>query len=368
MPDLIRDIEVFSPVFRVENPPYDSSFVLKNRGNVVVRVVSESGLCGYGMTFAEPIGEYILKGLREEVVGLDPLAYEDIWNAMFTSIRSSGRKGAALLGMSVIDIAVWDLRGKILGQPVYRLLGGTKRKIPCYASVGFLSMPDEECVEKSLEYIADGYNILKIKVGYDGGGNIAKDARRVRRLREAVGDNVDIIVDANGIYDAATAIRFTEAVSDCNICLFEEPTHADDIAGLARVRAATKIPVASGENEYTKYGCRDLVLAEAVDVLQFDITRAGGFTEMMKIAAISQAFNLKLAPHFWPQFSAHILSAVSNGLYLEVFPPEKGAAPGGKIITDQQPVTGGFYELPDAPGLGLNFDLQYLSSFKVSSS
>ena len=364
MPDLIRDIEVFSPIFRVENPPYDSSFVLKNRGNTVVRVITESGLSGYGMTFADPIGEYILKGLREEVVGRDPLAFEDIWDAMFTSIRSAGRKGVALLGMSVIDIAVWDLRGKILKQPVYRLLGGSKRKIPCYASVGFLSMPIEECLEKSAEYIADGYKTLKIKVGYDGGGNIAADARRVRRLREAVGDDVDIIVDANGIYDAATAIRFAEAAADCNICLFEEPVHADDIAGLARVRAATKIPVASGENEYTKYGCRDLVLANAVDVLQFDITRAGGFTEMLKITAISQAFNLKIAPHFWPQFSAHLLSAASNGLFLEVFPPEKGANPGGMIIKNQPPVTGGFYELPETPGLGLDFDLQYLEQFR----
>ena len=365
MHEIIRDIEVYTPIFRVENPVFDSSMVMRYAGSVVVRIITESGFEGFGMTFGEQVGEYIVKTLREEVIGQDPLAFEDIWNSMFASIRSSGRKGAALLGMSAIDIAVWDLRGKILGLPVYRLLGGTKRNIPCYASVGFLSMPEDECVDMSLKCVEDGYKTLKIKIGYDAGNNIRADARRIRAVRKAVGSDIDIIVDANGIYDAATAIRFTEEASDCGICLFEEPTHADDIPGLARVRAATRIPVASGENEYTKYGCRDLVMANAVDVLQFDITRVGGFTEMVKVTAMSQAFNLKIAPHFWPQFSSHILSAAANGLFLEVFPQQQGSRPGGQIVLNQPPVINGYYELPDSPGLGLEYDLEYLAPHKV---
>ena len=369
MLDKIRDVEVYMPIFRARAPVFDSSMVMKYGGSVVVRVITEGGLEGYGMTFGEPVGEYIVKTLREEVIGHDPLAHEDIWNGMNAAIRSAGRKGVALLGMSAIDIAVWDLRGKLLKQPVFRLLGGTKRKIPCYASVGFLSMPEDECVELSKKCVEDGYKTLKIKIGYDGGNNIRADARRVRAVRQAVGDEIDIIVDANGIFDAATAIRFTEEAGDCKICLFEEPTHADDIPGLARVRAATKIPVASGENEYTKYGCRDLVMAGAVDVVQFDITRVGGFTEMIKVAAISQAFNLKLAPHFWPQFSAHIMSAASNGLYLEVFPRTGGdSPPANQIITNQPPVENGYYELPELPGLGLEYNLDYLKAHRAEYS
>jgi L-alanine-DL-glutamate epimerase-like enolase superfamily enzyme len=366
MSDKIKSVEVFQPIFRQTNPPYDSSFVLKLGGQTVVRVVTESGIAGYGMTFSDPVAEYIQKILREEVVGKDALAYEDIWNAMFTQIRSSGRKGAAMLGISAIDIAVWDIRGKILSQPIYRLLGGANRKIPAYASVGFLSMPDDEVADKAVEYTKDGYRTLKIKVGYDSGRNIRADHRRVEKVRRAVGDETEIIIDANGIYDAAAAIRLAAMLEPLNISLFEEPTHADDIAGLARVRSMTRIPIASGENEYTKYGCRDLLLAQAIDVLQFDITRAGGFTEMTKAAALTQAFNVKLAPHFWPQFSAHLLSAAPNGLYLEVFPTPKGAAPGGKIIKNQPPIIDGFYELPDTPGLGLEFDDLYLSEFKAA--
>jgi L-alanine-DL-glutamate epimerase-like enolase superfamily enzyme len=135
--------------------------------------------------------------------------------------------------------------------------------------------------------------------------------------------------------------------------------------GLRWVREASRLPIASGENEYTKYGCRDLLLAQAVDVLQFDITRVGGFTEMLKVSAMTQAWNLKLAPHFWPQFSAHLMSPAPHGLYLEVFPTPKGAPAGGKIITDQPPIVDGYYVIPEKPGLGLTFDTEYLAPFKA---
>ncbi|MCL2408851.1 MAG: mandelate racemase/muconate lactonizing enzyme family protein [Oscillospiraceae bacterium] len=366
MSNKIKAVEVFSPIFRAEDPPFDSSFILKYSGNVVVRVIAEDGTDGFGVTFGEPVAEYIKMNLIEEVVGKDPLANEDIWNDMFRAIRSSGRKGAALLGISAIDIAIWDLRGKILGQPIYKLLGGTKRKIPAYASVGFLSMPDDEVVERSLIHIADGYKTLKVKVGYDNGENIKADVNRLEKVRHAVGSDIELIVDANGIYDCATAIRFLRAADGVGICLFEEPVHADDIAGLRRVRDTALAPVASGENEYTKYGCRDLLIAEAVDVLQFDITRVGGFTEMVKVSAMVQAWNLKIAPHFWPQISAHMMSPAPHGLYLEVFPTIEGSRPGGDIITNQPPIIDGYYELPASPGLGLEFDIDFLTRHKVN--
>ena len=365
MNNTIKKVEVFAPVFKAENPPFDSSFILRNMGNIAVRVVTEDGLDGFGMTFGEPIAQYIIDNLVEEVVGKDALANEDIWNDMFRQIRSSGRKGAALLGMSAIDIAIWDLRGKILGQPIYKLLGGTNRKILCYASVGFLSMAEDEVVEKSLDLISEGYKILKIKVGYDNGQNVKADAARIEKVRKAIGNDIEIIVDANGIYDCQSAIRFIRATADLDICLFEEPVHADDLLGLRRIRDTALVPIASGENEYTKYGCRDMLLAEAVDVMQFDITRVGGFTEFNKVSAMAQAWNLKIAPHFWPQFSAHLLSPAPHGLYLEVFPNEKGVRPGGSCIVDQPPVIDGYYEIPDKPGLGLEFDIDFLNKYKI---
>ncbi|MDR1193960.1 MAG: mandelate racemase/muconate lactonizing enzyme family protein [Peptococcaceae bacterium] len=365
MTQKIAAVEVYMPVFRAENPAFDSSFVLKSVGHAVVRIVTDDGLDGYGMTFAEPIGEYVKEILAEVVVGQDPLTHEDIWNSMYRATRSSGRKGLALMAISAIDIALWDLKGKILGQPIYRLLGGGRRKIPAYASVGFLSMSSDEVAEKSLLYIKEGYRVLKIKVGYDGGKNLTADIRRVERLRREVGGEIEIIVDANGAYDVSTAIRLAKSLAELGVCLFEEPVPADDIQGLRRVRDAACIPIAAGENEYTKYGCRDLLLAEAVDVLQFDITRAGGFTEMIKISAMTQAWNLRLAPHFWPQLSAHLLSPAPHGLYLEAFPAAASGAVTAKVIKNQPPIRDGHYELPDAPGLGLSFDHEYLKQFRV---
>jgi len=365
MLDRIKDVEIYFPVFRSENPAFDSSFILKNSGSAVVRITTESGVEGFGMTFGEPVGEYIEKTLKEEIIGFDRLSSEDIWNAMFAAIRSSGRKGVALLAMSALDIAIWDIKGKLLKLPVFRLLGGSKTKIPCYASVGFLSMPDDECVEKSLEYIANGFKTLKIKVGYDAGKNIAADVLRVEKVRKAVGSAIEIIVDANGIYDAATAIRFAHAAAGLDICLFEEPVHADDIPGLRRVREAGGIPVATGENEYTKYGCRDLLIASCADVLQFDVTRAGGITEMVKLSAMAQAWNLRIAPHFWPQYSAHLLSPAPHGLYLEVFPTPPNAPSGGQIVLNQPSTWNGYYEISDSPGFGLDYDIDYLRTYRL---
>ena len=360
MSDLVKDVEVYVVRRKLEEPIFDANLKIEWTGNVVVRIITESGLEGWGMTDGSPIAEYILRRFRDVIIGSDPLASEDLWNRLYQLIRPSGRKGVALIAMSAIDIAIWDLRGKLLGLPVHMLLGGSNRRIPVYASVGFLSMPEDEVVEKALTYVNDGITTLKIKIGYDNGSNISSDIRRVRAVRDAIGAGVEIIVDANGVYDVATAIRFARLASSIDISLFEEPTHADNLDGLRRIRDTGLIPVASGENEYTKYGCRDMIVAEAVDVIQFDITRVGGVTEMMKVAAITQAWNVKLAPHFFPQFSAHILSAASNGLFLEVF-PENLSKP---IIKNQPPIVNGFYEIPNMPGMGLEFDLSYVSRFK----
>ena len=372
MADKIKDIEVYLPKFNSRGPyQWDATMILKGGGSALVRVITEDGVEGWGSTYGEPIGEYVMNILKEEVIGKDPLAYEDIWNAMHIVIRSSGRKGIALLAMSAIDLAIWDIRGKILGLPVYRLIGGTKNEIPCYASVGFLSMTDEECAENSIEFVKNGFTTLKYKVGYDWGTNIRADIKRIEKQRAAVGMDVDIVVDANGAYDAMTAIRFAQAsqAAGLDICLFEEPVPADDIPGLKRVRDHSGIAVATAENEYTKYGARDLILAECVDVIQFDMGRVGGFTEMVKINAIAEAWNLRIAPHSQPQFSAHALSPAAHGLWLEVFPsPKAGTALGAgrPKMSDVQSVSDGIYRIPEVPGFGIEYNLDFLKDFKAN--
>ncbi|MDR3231581.1 MAG: mandelate racemase/muconate lactonizing enzyme family protein [Synergistaceae bacterium] len=354
----VNGVEVFWVTTPLDAPVSDSSFTIRNSGMVVVRVTTDSGLSGYGTTFSVALAEYMHKTLKPVVMGKDPICVEDIWNDMRGAVRSAGRKGLALLAISTLDIALWDLRGKILGLPIYKLLGGSKRFIPVYASGGWLSYSMEQTLEEARKNVADGYSVIKIKIGADGGRNLRADVKKVEAVRGAVGDDVDLIVDANGIWDPATAIRFAQMVKDCNVSLFEEPVDADDIPGLRRVREATSMPVATGENEYTKYGMRDLALGQAVDVVQFDITRTGGFTEMQKISAIAQAWNLKLAPHAWEFISAHLMSVAPNALYQEKLSIQERIFK--KAIFDYPLPKNGVYEIPDKPGLGVEFDLDFL--------
>jgi L-alanine-DL-glutamate epimerase-like enolase superfamily enzyme len=354
----VKDIEVFHVTTPLDAPVSDSSFTIRNSGMVVVRVIVNPELSGYGMTFSVPVAEYIHRTLKPVVTGRDPVCVETAWNAMRSATRSAGRKGVALLAMSAIDIALWDLRGKILGLPIYKLLGGSNCLIPVYASGGWLSYTLEQTVEEAKKNVADGYRTIKIKIGAEGGKNLRADVKKIEAVRSAIGDEIDLIVDANGIWDASTAIRFAQMVKDCNVSLFEEPVDADDIPGLRRVRETIQIPVATGENEYTKYGMRDLVLGEAVDVVQCDITRAGGFTEMQKISAIASAWNLRFAPHAWEFAGAHLMSDAPHALYLEKLSIQERIFQ--KAIFNYPLPRNGFYEIPDKPGLGVEFNLDFL--------
>ena len=368
MAHTITGLDVYSISTPIPNPVSDSSFTIPSAGMIVVRVTTSEGLSGYGTTFSvsvpTSVPEFILKTIKPVVIGKDPHAFTDIWNAMFSAVRSVGRKGFAFSALSAVDIAIWDLRGKILGLPVFRMLGGTKRQIPTYASGGWLSWTLDETIDIMKGWVNDGYFLVKMKVGIEGGRNLKGDARRVEAIRKAIGDDVGLLVDANGIWSSADAIRFADMIKEYNILVYEEPCTADDIAGLRRVREMTGLPIGTGENEYTKYGMRDLALGEAVDVVQLDVTRAGGFTEMMKVAAIAEAWNLQLAPHAWEGISAHLLSAVSNGLFLEKLDSTQELI-FKKAVHDFPLPKNGLYEIPDLPGLGLNFDQEYLESSSI---
>ena len=200
--------------------------------------------------------------------------------------------------------------------------------------------------------------MLKMKVGVKDGTDLKADAHRVHRVREAVGSDMHIAVDANNIWTAGTAVKFAKMVEDCDLDFFEEPVIADDIAGLAHCRQMCSIPIASGEHEYTRYGARDLCVSGAVDVLQMDACKCGGFTESQKIIGITQAFNLLYAPHCMELVHMHLVAAASNGLALEdldIFHPSVE----NLFIEAPRPVNG-FITIPDRPGLGLELNMDYI--------
>jgi len=353
--DKIASIDVYLAETRVKGNFADSTRHVETIGFVVVEVKTDTGRSGIGVTYHEVGGEairqFIKIDLASRLIGRSPLETEKLYEENFHYMRGVGRKGLAFCAYSAIDIALWDLKGQMLGLPLYRLLGGTRNVLPIYASGGWTSYSRDELVAEAKGMVARGFGKIKIKVGVEGGLNPNEDLRRIRAVRDAIGPEIGIMLDANNAWTAATATRFANQVKELDIMFLEEPVFADDIPGLARYKAGTDLPLATGEHEYTRYGVRDLIIAGAVDIVQTDITRCGGFTEMLRIAALSQAWNLSLAPHGMEHMHMHLLAAAPNAMFLErLFMFEEVV---DSVFANPPAPENGMMKLPETPGLGM---------------
>ena len=360
---VIRDVKVHLVSMEVKGKFADATRKVETIGYTIVRVTTNEGIEGFGVTYHEVGGEatrmLIEKNIAPRIIGKDPFETEVIWADMFQYLRGVGRKGLMFCALSAVDIALWDLKGKILDIPLYRLWGGNQKKIPVYGSGGWTSYTDDELVAEMKDIVSRGYKMIKFKVGYNGGQSPSRDVERVRKVREAVGSDIGIMLDANNCWDAATGARFANRVKDYDIMFLEEPVFADDIPGLSRFKQSTDLPLASGEHEYTKYGARDLILHNAADIVQLDGTRAGGFTEMLKIAALTQAWNLKFAPHAMENIHIHLVSACPNALFLERLLLFEEIT---RNVYDGAPEpVDGYMTIPDEPGLGLKLNMDFIN-------
>jgi L-alanine-DL-glutamate epimerase-like enolase superfamily enzyme len=351
----------------------------------ILRIETEDGIVGWGegKNAAGSAGRYaaLVHLLNHEVgprlIGRDASQITPIWEELYNGTRAESaasrghtmpelsRRGLSLAAISAVDIALWDIRGKALGQPVWALLGGrSAERLPAYASGGWA---DAEGIGAQLSsYVeAGGFGAVKMRVGsMDRTPQVS--AARVRAARKALGPGIELMVDAHGTYTVAEARRFAAMVGEADLAWFEEPVSADDRAGLAEFRASTHIPVAVGESECTRFDFRDLAVARAADILQPDPAFCGGITEAMRIAAIASAFNLRLAPHLWagaPAFFAglHVVAAAPAGYIVEF---SLGANPMiHDLSREPMAVEGGTIALPEAPGLGLDMDVDAISRF-----
>ena len=351
----------------------------------ICRIETEDGLVGWGegKNAAGSAGDYaaLVHLINEEfgprLIGRDASEITPIWEYLYNGVRAEAaarrghimpelsRRGLTMAAISAIDIALWDIRGKSLDLPVWALLGGrSAERLPAYASGGWAGA--EEIGAQLGGYVEQGgFGAVKMRVGSMDGSPQAS-AARVRAARQALGPEIDIMVDAHGTFTVAEARRFAAMVGDCDLAWFEEPVIADDLQGIAEFRAASHIPVAIGESVCTRFDFRDILVARAADILQPDPAFCGGITEMMRIAALASAFNLRLAPHLWagaPAFFAglHVLAAAPAGFLVEF---SLGANP---MIHDlsRAPVRvhEGQIDVPDGPGLGLDMDEDNIARF-----
>ncbi|MFV0405682.1 MAG: mandelate racemase/muconate lactonizing enzyme family protein [Propioniciclava sp.] len=362
MSDTIQSVTVHLVGMPVPGGLADATRTVGSIGYTVVRVLTTCGIEGIGVTYHE-VGGAATKSLIDtaigpQLIGRNPFDTEVLWNEFFAYLRGVGRKGLALAALSAVDIALWDIKGKALGLPLYQLFGGGRTSVPVYASGGWTSYNDGQLIDEAQLMLDRGYRTIKIKVGVEGGTNPARDVARVQKLREAVGPDVRILLDANNCWDAATAVRFANRVAPFDPFLIEEPVFADDIPGLSRFKRGTDIPLATGEHEYTRFGVRDLLLSDAADIVQADGTRAGGFTEMLKIAALTQAWNVGFAPHAMENIHLHLVAVMSNGLFLERLLLFEDIT--ARVFADAPIPVDGQLQIPELPGLGLQLDLDFV--------
>ena len=348
------------------------------RQALLVEILTDEGLSGFGEAYGPPGPS---RALVDELyvprlLGRDPLEHAVIWEDLYNTFRDYGRKGWPVAAISAIDIALWDLKGKALGQPVARLLGGPFRtQIRAYATGLYRHRVEDNAgalAHEAEAYAAEGFRAMKMKVGF----GLDEDVRNVRAVRTAIGPDRDLAMDANHAYDAGQAIRLARKVEACDLAWFEEPVVPEDVDGYCQVKTAAGMPIAGGESEYARWGFRDLCVRRAVDILQPDLCGCGGFTEAWRIAALASAHGLTVFPHVW---------GTAVGLFASLqlaaaLPPNPPAMLPGELLFEldrtpnplrdtlaQSPLkrAGDILELPGGPGLGLEIDRRVLERYRA---
>ena len=323
--------------------------------------VTGIGLAG-GIEASPEVGAAIIGHFKKMLVGMDPLDNERIWHEMWRP-KLVGRRGITTRMLGGIDIALWDIKGKIARMPVHKLLGGFTDKVDTYVAGGYYEEGKglDELAQEMRDNVALGARAVKIKVG---AVPINEDVERVKVCRDAIGPDVRLMVDANNAYRHYEAIEFARKAEPYDLFWFEEPVEPDDYIGQREITRATSIPIAAGENEYTRYGFRDMIEHRAVDILQPDALVLGGITEFMKVVALAQAHDLDIAPHGSQYVHIHLVAAISNGLILEYYRSTVDPRH-GKIWEQDLDIRDGFVHAPNLPGMGLVPKWDTLEPYRV---
>jgi D-galactarolactone cycloisomerase len=346
---------------------------------LLVRIATAEGLVGWGEAHSPPtprVSQALVEDLlAPQLLGQDPLAIEAHWDRLYHSMRLRGHNSGFMMeALAGIDIALWDLAGKALGQPIYRLLGGPFRRsgdgsprVPCYAS-GVPGNTLEERLEAANRHVANGFTTVKLSIGR---GNLEQDLAQVETVAAALAGRAQLLVDAHGCYDARSVVSAAHRMQDAGVRWLEDPLPPEDVQGYGALCAAMELPIASGETECTRWQFYDKLSCRAADVILPDICRAGGISEGRKIAELADLFNVPWCAHVsigsWVHLAAalHLAAATPNFLLCE-YPNPLSPNPLGDALL-KQPVRyeAGFLTVPNGPGLGIAFDEEILASHLV---
>ena len=318
---------------------------------VVAEIATDGGLkgLGYSLVFggggAESVLAYLELRLKPLLLGEDPLAVERLWEKMYRGDRGVRRVGIAGMALSALDIGLWDLAGKAAGLPLYKLWGAVTGRVPCYGSGGWGKYAEKDLIAEAERYAGMGCRYYKMKI-HDPDPLVNR--RRVQTVKQALGPGVRLMVDVNQKLDVAANLRQAALLEDLDLVWYEEPVIADDNAACAEVARSIRIPVATGENHYTRYEFRDLIERKAARYLMPDVCRANGFSETLKIAHLAAAHGIAVSPHVVYEISIQVCGALANGFLVELMdwmPPD--------LFEEIPECRGGEIRIPERPGHGM---------------
>ena len=329
---------------------------------VTTRVRDDEGAEGTGYTYTVGAGgaavhALLARDLAPLLVGRDADRIESLWQAMWWALHYGGRGGAQSLAISAVDIALWDLRARRHGAPLWRMLGGFDPRVPCYAGGIDLDFPLDALLRQTDENLARGFRAIKMKVGRP---SLRDDVARVRAMRAHLGPEFPLMVDANMRWSVDEAIRAARALADCAPVWLEEPTVPDDVPGHVRIVREGGLPIAAGENLHTVYEFRQLIAAGGVTFPEPDVTNCGGVTAFMKVCHLAEAFHLPVTSHGAHDLTVHLLAGAPNRSYLEVH-----GFGLDRFIAEPLRIEAGLAVAPDRPGHGVDLDWRALKTVRV---
>lgn len=331
----------------------------------IVKITNSDGVVGVGYSYTIGTGGPAIMSLLERtllprLIGRDPMQIEQIWRDMLFATHATSVGAITSLALAAIDTALWDLKCKKLGQPLHKLAGGAKYRIPLYSTEGgWLHLSPEELVDDALARQADGFKGVKIKIGHE---LAADDAARLAAVRSAVGEHFEIMTDANQSFSLSEARRRARVLEQFDIAWFEEPMPADDVGGHEHLARSTTVPIAVGESMYSLSQFNEYLRRDAASIVQVDVARIGGITPWLKVAHMAEAFNVSVCPHFLMELHIALCCAVPNSRWLEYIPQLDS------LINTSMKIEDGFGVPSDEPGLGIDWDLSAIEKLSFEGS
>ncbi len=368
---VIKKVNPIKLKYFPKNPPRDGLAAIPSRDVFLVEIETDTGVKGCGEGFAlgclDSLEVLTNETLAPLLIDKDPTMVGELWDLMYRSTARYGRRGIVMSAISAVDIALWDILGKVTGTPVYRLLGGTQTRLVPYASAGYYmdGKGIAELQEEVRSYVKMGFTTVKIKVG---GAPVEEDIQRVAAVREALGPGIDFGVDANNAWDYPTSLKMARACEKYNVLFFEEPMSSDFLQDCIRLAHSTDVPIAGYETVLSAYGMRDFIISDAVDIVQTDAIWTGGISEARRTGLMAGIWNKQMIPHF----SASMISLAANlsvGMslpnvkYMEYTLDDNPLR--SELCTESIVMADGVVKVFEKPGLGLELNWDTVNRYQV---